>query len=230
MLLKTNYQGKKLIKMAIRGQCFSNSCGAASLLCAAIELDVKQIPARPALQNLWNVESTITLPNGDYESERKIYAVTSGIARTAVPDIDTGYSLPSNIARAVKALGLDATAYVPYNLSGILLRFLYGDEIVNSINAGMPVIYAYAPPLIENQRLLKVFRVGDAAFWKPATGLHYVMQRPNNSLMDPAAFYDDKGHPGGDDFISVDNCIQHHRTQNRYYQDTGISILISKKH
>lgn len=196
-------------------QTFTNSCGAATLLCAALELNVLTIP-QSNIHPLWIGAHNIVQPNGDQQSEIMLYAVTSGA--TGAPNNNSGYSLPSRIAAAARELGLTTIAYVPQSILGGLLLFLYGNEQIDAQNAGMLLKREAAPTLLGTQRLLKVLRVGDASSWLPATGLHYVMQRPDLSIMDPAV---------GQNFPDLDLCIQSHQANGTFYQDTGVAILIA---
>ena len=196
-------------------QTFPNSCGAASLMCAAIEIGVPAIPANPAIHPLW-VGGHLMPALGDRPSEIMIYAVTSGVP--GAPNNDTGYSLPSKIGKAARALGLSTIAFVPKSITGAILLFLYGNEVLDAQSVGMLVTRKEAPLPVGNQRLLKILRVGDAAGWLPATGLHYVMMRPDMSIMDPAV---------GQDFPNLDMAIQAHRANGTFYQDTGLAILIA---
>ena len=201
--------------MAQYTQTYPNSCGAATLMCAALELKINTIPAS-SIHPLWVAAHDIIQPNGDRHSEIMIYAVTSGVPGT--PNIDSGYSLPSRIGAAAKALGITTIAFVPQSSIGSLLLFLYGTEELDAQNTGMLLRRKDAPTLEEGQRLLKILRVGDATSWKPARGLHYVMQRPDLSIMDPAV---------GQNFPNLDLCIQAHQANSTFYQDTGLAILLA---
>jgi hypothetical protein len=195
-------------------QTYPNSCGAASLMCCAIEIGITDIPANVGLNPLWVAAHPLN-PRGDLQSETMIYAVTSGSA--GAPTNNSGYSLPSKIGIAAKALGLTTIAFVPQSTTGKLLLFLYNNEKVDAQNAGMLLKREVAPVLTGNQRLLKILRVGSATSWLPATGLHYVMQRPDLSIMDPAL---------GQNFPSLDIAIQAHNANGVFYEDTGLAILV----
>lgn len=196
-------------------QTFPNSCGAASLMCAAIENGVLNIPANEALHPLWVGEHAIN-PRGDRHSEVMIYAVTCGAI--GAPTNNSGYSLPSKIAAAAKALGLTTIAFVPQTVTGNLLLALYNTEQVDALQIGMLLKRNAAPLPEHNQRLLKILRVGSATSWLPATGLHYVMQRPDLSIMDPAV---------GQNFPDLTLAIQAHQANGIFYEDTGLAILVA---
>ena len=200
--------------MAKFAQTYSKSCGAAALMCAAIELDVKTIPSNP-IHSLWANEHKIRLPNGDMKSEKMIYAITSG--DSGIPNERSGYSLPSKIAIASRLLGLTTISFVPKSTIGNLLLFLYGSEKLNAKNAGMLVKRESIPVLQNGQRLLKILRGGDVSCWKPAFGLHYVMQRPDLSIMDPCE---------GKNYRNLNECIKNYSSDDIYLKDTGLGILV----
>lgn len=195
-------------------QSFNNSCGAASLMCAALELGVNTIPNKPAVHPLWTGSHTIH-ERGDLTSEARIYAVTSG--SPGAPSNQSGYSLPSRIGFTAKELGLTTIAFVPRSIVGNLLLFLYGSEKIDAERVGMLLKREAAPRLADRQRLLRILRVGEASSWRPSTGLHYVMERPEGSIMDPAV---------GQNFPNLDMAIAAHRTNGVSYQDTGLAILV----
>lgn len=206
-------------------QRYDNSCGAAALMCAACELGNVVLLPHPLITNpIWTppaVPYTIP-PLGNQTAETLIYAVTSN--SPGPPSNQSGYSLPSRIGLVANSLRLAATSYVPRSILGALLLYLYNTEEPDAAYVGMPLIRTEAPMLTENQRLLKILRVGDAQGWVPATGLHYVMQRPRTddapegSIMDPAL---------GQNFPSLEIAINAHHADGTLYQDTGLSVLIS---
>jgi hypothetical protein len=211
---KTTNQIKHVIMVAYR-QTFPNSCGASSLLAAALELGVNNIPNDPTVHPLW-VGGHAIPPQGDRQSEIMLYAVTSG--SPGAPTAASGYSLPSKIAKAAKALGLVTIAFVPNSITGALLMFLYGSEKLDAQVEGMLLKREAAPAPTGNQRLFRILRVGPAGKWLPATGLHYVLERPDGSIMDPAV---------GQNFPSLALAIQAHQADGTFYEDTGLAILIS---
>jgi hypothetical protein len=174
---------------ARKQQRYPDSCGAASLLCAAIELGLTNLPdlghgPLPAYLSNFN---PLALSNQGWDGralqttdqcETAIYYVTSG--RTL-----RGYSLPSAISRAALALGLRVTAYLgtfwrrPFSLPG--LTAAYPNEIADVRNLGINIHSRAFMYLKTNQRALSVLvRTG-----RRGGGLHYVMRRPGGSFMDP---------------------------------------------
>jgi len=206
-------------------QRFTNSCGAAALMCAVCELGNVVLLPDTRVHNTYYVPPHVPYtipPLGHPMGEALIYSITSD--SPGLPNNASGYSLPSKIGLVSSILRLNATAYVPYSVMGTLLLFLYRTEEPDAQYYGMPLIRSQDPVLQENQRLLKILRVGDANSWAPALGLHYVMQRPptdeapDGSVMDPAL---------GQNFPSLEIAINAHRANDTFYQDTGLSVLIS---
>lgn len=152
--------------MRIKKQNHTDSCGAACLLVAALELGINGTPND--IQNLWfgtKLDLNMT-------SETEIYHhTTNGKA--------SGYSMPSALATAAKELGFNVTLYLDGAILPTFLKWKYPNEESNCTNAGIDVIYAKPGPVDEHSRLLCVVAVG-------GLGLHYVLHRPNGSYMDPA--------------------------------------------
>ncbi|MBV8614934.1 MAG: hypothetical protein JOY66_14385 [Acetobacteraceae bacterium] len=129
-----------------------------------------------------------------------------------------GYSMPSHIYDACTAMGRTASAYVPSSLIGALLQLVYRDDVARAQQRGMVINHAAAPEAPgANQRLLRVMRVGEDSWSKPNTGLHYIMVRPDGSVMDPAL---------GLDANNLAALMAYHKTQAGSYKDTGIGILV----
>jgi len=193
-------------------QTHIKSCGASSLLCAAMELGSTEIPATPQWP-LWTNEIQLTT---NKTCEMAIYSVTSG-GGGLPPGPDAGYSMPSNIYEAARPLGRSAVAYVPNSLTGAALSTLYSNDVKRAKMLGMRVESSAPPHPTDNQRLIRVLRVGDDAWYKPATGLHYVMHRPDDSVMDPA---------DGVDYGSLKHLIDHQKSLGMSYVDSGIGLMI----
>ena len=196
-------------------QTQKNSCGAAALMCAAIELGVGAIPIQPEVDPTWIVNCPMRVPNR--AAEMHIYHVTSGIGGGLVD----GYSLPSRIYRVCVGLRLMATAYIPRSFVSIAMTYLYPKEREHAQAVGMKVFHHEPPAPMGNQRLLKILRVGERKWWKPNDSLHYIMVRPENSrwsIMEPACgmnFYD-----------YYDMKYNYHRRIDLSCTDTEIGILI----
>lgn len=193
-------------------QTRTNSCGASSLLCAALELGTTQLPSRPA----WPLWTNPIALDTNLACELAIYSVTCG-GGGLPPAMDAGYSLPSYIFDAATAMGRQATAYVPSSLMGTALTTIYSGDVDRARTQGMTIHRQEAPAPGLTERLLRVVRVGENVWYKPALGLHYIMQRPDGSLMDPAL---------GLSANSLDALQKFQGTQGASYVDTGIGIII----
>ena len=83
----------------------------------------------------------------------------------------------------------------------------------------MVINAAVAPAPGVGQRLLRVMRVGEDSWYKPAVGLHYIMQRPDGTVMDPAY---------GMTLQSLAHLERFQKEkQSVAYIDTGIGIIIT---
>src|SRR5690349_1606809 len=76
--------------MATVKQEYERSCAAASLLCAAYELGVREFPA-VRKYSLWAAPAPLRL---DYESQRRIYQWTSHNPTMTTMPYDWGYNWP----------------------------------------------------------------------------------------------------------------------------------------
>ena len=106
--------------MATHKQSQVYSCGAATLLCAAKELGISQIPAGP----LWTDGCALEVNDA---CEAKLYKVTSPASH---------YSMPSGIVRCARGLGLKAKtlAYNTWTVWG--LKKAYKAEIADLKSLG----------------------------------------------------------------------------------------------
>nr|WP_314577903.1 hypothetical protein [uncultured Pseudomonas sp.] len=185
-------------------QDFDFSCGAASLLCAAMELGVTHIPKRG--------NASATELKSNYTCEVALYKITSGAntgGRIHQSDPSKlGYSHPHNVAIAARELGLSVQIY----MSGLLantLAWVYPDAELQCIRAGFPVIHSAPPSLAPNRRELRVVTTF-------GIGLHYVMLRPDGGgYMDPA---------DGQSFPT----FQAMNTWSKCYRETGITLVVER--
>lgn len=177
--------------MATYRQTYANSCGAASLLCAAYELGVAQIPQSPVYLLLRAGATPLALSRA---CETQIYQVTSNNPGNINPH-GWGYSMPSRIVICARMLGLQAwaVAYRTWSVRG--LKIGYSDEL-----RALRALNALAEPggswwrsnnssfrPVGHQRELKVLLGrGRHNFG----GMHYVMVRPDGTVMEPGAGVD----------------------------------------
>lgn len=185
---------------AKKKQAFGFSCGAASLLCAAIELDAS-IPG-----GLSAVDAQRTSM-----CEIELYKITSGATTGGVvrpfDPTNAGYSYPHNVALAARSLGLNVTIYMEGFIANAL-SVIYPQCEEQCIRAGFPVIHGAPPALAANRRALIVVTTF-------LVGLHYVLERPGGGYMDPN---------DGEDFadFSAMNKL------SKAYGKTGITLVLEK--
>lgn len=184
-------------------QSYDNSCGAACLTCAAKELGIDDFPdVRP-----WNGEQFIVSPH----CERLLYQYTG----TGDPGVDIknrGYSMPAKLATIGRELGLkNPTIYMQENFYGTALTVWYKSALAEARGAGIPVVLGPMPALADYQRALKVMAV------MKVCGLHYVMQRPDGSFMDPG---------DGQNFDSFEAM---NSSWLKCYADTGIALVFDSE-
>jgi hypothetical protein len=175
--------------MAKMQQNYENSCAAASLLCAAYELGVREFPAKKKY-TLWAAPAPLSL---DYDSQRRIYQWTSNNPTDKTMPYDWGYSWPVDIATCAEALGLYAririystwTAWALKNQKEYKQQWrriqAYGKyEELSATQSNRKLKY--------DERELKVI-----AEWQDLIGplkklgsLHTIMVRPNGQVMEPS--------------------------------------------
>lgn len=191
-------------------QQYDNSCGAASLLCAAAELGVTAMP---------NIGSSMFLNGQPLQvtnlCESAIYQISSGMT-TGPPGsqpagmTSAGYSLPHNLAFAARLLGLRAHVFLTPGAFSTALGWLYPSCESKCRGAGVPVSARHPPLMGPRVRRLRI--VGVLKF----VGLHYLLERPDGSFMDPA---------DGVDYASLDAA---NNGWLKSYSDTGIVLDLSR--
>jgi hypothetical protein len=175
--------------MAVHRQSYANSCGASCLLCAALELGVVQVPHN-AVYPHWAVGPN-PLVNSVF-CETQLYEVTGENGRAGGPPANWGYSLPSGVVECARLLGLHAWAVAHRTWSVRGLKMGYRQELNRLVRMGALAQVGgswwrrnrsvTAP--VAHQRELKILVGRDRANFG---GLHYVMVRPNGTVMEPGA-------------------------------------------
>lgn len=179
-------------------------------MCAAAELGLSEIPklfaddqvlpdnpkgaARAA--SAWKGGDLVVSP----ATESAFYWVTSG-------ETMTEYSMPHNIVKCARLLGLRAEIHMVPGLATTLLQKVYPRTVELCKGAGIPIHRFPVEGLTGYQRELVVVTT-----W--GVGLHYVMHRPDGSYMDPG---DGTDQP---DFSTLN-------TWAKTYRETGISIVLT---
>ena len=167
--------GANKVPNFVVGQTSALSCGAACLLCTALELQstptVVGLPATTPLALLIASGVPLSVSNAWLAA---IYQVSGAGA--------AGYSLPSGIITAAQYLGLRATVIMAQTKTMSYLQSKYPHEIATCLPNTIPVAASTLGDLRldPNQRALHCVRIGQT----PA--VHWVLQRSDNSYMDPA--------------------------------------------
>ncbi len=210
--------------MAKKAQRWLNSCGAASLMCAARELGIAALPANIKL-GLWDVPTRLDVND---ECETRIYQMTGSKADRAMdlktlrdllktnPKSDAlkkwDYSLPTDILACARHIGLKGSHAVAYKTKTVTaLKIAFGsewqkikkDEEFAPQDADHSTITPKA-----GERELKVL------LSRKYLALHYVMVRPDGSVMEPATGHDFR------DTKAVKNFLKLH--------GTGLSVFVSR--
>jgi hypothetical protein len=161
--------------MAVVGQTSSLSCGAACLLCAALEL--KSVPAvgnmKPGKKLYILIKSGTPLENTP-AWQAAIYEITAGGGAE--------YSLPSAVIEAAGYLGMKAKMITAKTKTVDFLQWKYPHEMEKCLANIETVAKSNLGDLAltNTQRALHCVRIGQT----PA--VHWVLQRDDNSYMDPA--------------------------------------------
>jgi hypothetical protein len=187
-------------------QNYANSCGAVCLLCAAKELGIDKFPnIKP-----WNGKPLVVNTNceGDvfkYTGTGKLG--TGGKPGTALSDL--GYSMPAKLAAVARSLGLqNCNVYMRQGFYATMLSTFYSSAMEDGRGSDIPIVEQEMPGLAWNQRALRVMAV------QKVLGLHYVMQRPDGSYMDPG------------DGQNFDNFGALNASWMKGYADTGIALVV----
>ena len=157
------------------GQTSALSCGAACLLSAALELQstptAAALPPTNPLALLILSGTPLAVSNAWLTA---IYQVSGGG--------NADYSLPSGVINAARCLGLNATVIMAQTKTMGFLQKKYPHEIAACSANTIPVATATLGDLTltQNQRAMHCVRIGQT----PA--VHWVLQRDDNSYMDPA--------------------------------------------
>jgi hypothetical protein len=184
-------------------QSYTNSCGAVALMCAAKELGIDTLPAVPP----WDPNTPIPSPS----CESQIFQYT-GTGGPTVAVGNRGYSMPAKLAIVARTLGLkNPTIYMRPGFYATMLATFYDSAIRDANESGLPIVNQAPPQLQPWQRALKVMAV------MKVVGLHWVMERPDGSYMDPG---------DGQDFASFDALKAPFL---KSYADTGITLVVDSE-
>jgi hypothetical protein len=187
---------------------FAQSCGAAGLLCAAMELGRTE---------LWNGCPLDTVSG---QAEPFMFQSINGVPPGA--DLhQEGYSFPTGLIDTARRLGLDGHVHVVPPVSSSLVP-MFGERILDELQA-MRIYLQDGPeePLGPHQRRLRaVVLIAHQTGAEPADEqLRYVLERPDGSVMDPATGrnHDNPSH-------------LNQMTKAGQYANTGVSVVIIDPH
>ncbi|WP_018692599.1 hypothetical protein [Algicola sagamiensis] len=201
-------------------QTYEHSSGAVSLLCAAKELGVEKLPLLKGSQLEVIGEEELTL---NQHCESIIYRITSGLnweEQSSEKLKLAGYSMPHHIVTAATLLALESEVYLASEFYDNSISYFYPDA-AGRLPKYEKSVHQYGPKELENdERQMSVLAV--KLFGAPA-GLHWVMKRPDGSLMDPGT---GKNTP---DFLTLNQTMQSGSNRLVSYEETGISIVLKVK-
>ena len=199
-------------------QVFPNSCGAASLLCAAKELGVNKMVAYTGSMSAQIGVDTLEL---DCRCESDLYKITSGSTtqRQGQSSLHkAGYSMPDNIIIAGRLLGLTMRAEKDPGLLSAALAWIYPDMEKRLSEIGCPLEGKIRPA---NANEIRIEAMAVSLMGIPV-GLHWVVHRYDGSYMDPATGKNQK------DFLELNEGAKREVIRLVGYYQTGISIVATK--
>lgn len=204
----------QLIAHQERKQLYANSCGACALLVAAKELGIEHMPVLKGFYSEFT-GGRLALTN---ECESDLYKITSNSTsyRDSCSNLaDAGYSMPQGIVVACRILGMGCDVTEEKNLFSKALSWLYPE-----VKAQCQAIGVQAREGIREDFDKYRLKAMAVSFIGLPVGLHWVLQRPDGSFMDPGV---------GKNSLSFDGLVQNARSDFRFagYYDTGISIVLS---
>jgi len=159
-------------------QTYDNSCGAAGLLCVALELGVRTLP------QIHGSLCTGQILEPNRGCETALYQITSGAMAAGLGPggaglVKAGYSLPHNVVVCARHMGLEGRVYLQRGVYSVVLELLYASCIRQCEEFGIEIVRSAPPALRPFQRELVIVGVLKVA------ALHYVMHRPDGTFMDP---------------------------------------------
>jgi hypothetical protein len=150
-------------------QLYDLSCGAACLLCAGIELNATPLAGGGDKWDFFVREGT-GLDDARGQWQQLIYANCKA---------NSGYSMPSGVLQTANLLGMNASVILSGTNTAGALKWKYPEEIKKCLANIEKAHDTKTVHLGPNERLMHCMRMAGAA-------LHWVLQRDDNSYMDPA--------------------------------------------
>ena len=194
-----------------------NSCGAAALLCAAKELGVQKMPL---FKGSFCAKQGVDTLELDTRCESDLFMITGncmGDKKGQAKLEKAGYSMPDQIVLAGRQLGLFMRVEKNQSLIANTLSGLY-PKIEAELNAmGCPVV----PPMYSLKfNEIRLEALAGSFVGVPFT-LHWVMQRPDGSYMDP------RTGENYQDFSALKKGAKQNINKWVSYYQSGISIVVT---
>jgi hypothetical protein len=123
-------------------------------------------------------------------------------------------------------VGLSASVFIDSTLVGLGLQLIYSSEVDRAKGLGVAVHQRAPQRPGENERLLRVVRNGPDNWYIPAIALHWIMERTDGSVMDPAGPEGGSGPGVGLESNTFAGLVDLRRRQGVSYIDTGVGILL----
>jgi cysteine protease IpaJ len=208
-------------------QTYPNSCGAVGLLCASMEMGKTEMFA--GKNSKGDMQPPVKLQTNNPMAEQAIYKHTSNAKPGQDPN-NGPYSYPDRIVSTARVMGLNGEVQMVPGVTSSALKATKGDVVSRLQGSGVPIKEGAEPPLTEEQRRLRVVvstaNVGGKV--PIAGGLHYIMERPNGTIMDPAS---------GRNYQNLQSLNAelaktpiHDKTGKMltgHYMDSGVSVVLS---
>ena len=150
-------------------QIYELSCGAACLLCAAIELDSTPVAGGDSKWDFF-VNEGHSLDGPRVQWQQLIYGLCKAPG---------GYSMPSGVVQTAQLLGMNASVLLAGTNTTGALKWEYPEEIKKCLGSIEATKSTKNLQLRPNERVMHCMRFAGA-------NLHWVLQRADDTYMDPA--------------------------------------------
>lgn len=211
-------QAEVVTQRAVKKQNYDNSCGAASLLCAAKELGIEKMPMLEGSLSKMSGVDTLELDN---RCETDIYRITSDSTSQNKMQHDlryASYSLPQHLVHAGRILGLNAVVRETPGVFSTVLNWAY-PTVRRDLDSMGATVESSTQGLGRGEVALKALAVTIAGV---PVGLHWVVSRPDGSYMDPGVG------KNAEDFSELIGNAKTATSRIISYIDTGISVVFSR--
>lgn len=204
-------------------QRWQRSCGAASLLLIAFELGVKEMPIASNSNPEGTTKEELALT---VRCELALYQITSECQGDFTKLESARGSLPHNIIRAGRSLGLTEQFYLAENdFTKAMQSMSECPDLKAEFEKNTIAINTTAMPKLLNDELaikflVQIDKLGKCVVGKWDDVIHCVVVRSNGSYMDPAV---------GENFFSLNELIANYTEEDDpKYVDSGMSIVFKR--